>query len=57
VAGLSGAGFTGCGKSIYFVILSEAKNLSSTVSTRKQKKERFFASLRITKLWVFPQPV
>jgi len=41
-------GFTGCGKSIYFVILSEAKNLSSVVSERKYKKERFFASLRMT---------
>ena len=45
----------GRGKSIYFVILSEAKNLSSIVSTRKQKEERFFASLRMTKLLVFPQ--
>src|SRR5665213_4129713 len=55
--GVCGAGFTDCGKSIYFVILSEAKNLSSIVSTRKQKKERFFASLRMTKLRFFPQPV
>src|SRR5665213_4033740 len=55
--GVCGAGFTDCGKSIYFVILSEAKNLSSIVSTRKQKKERFFASLRMTKLRVFPRPV
>jgi hypothetical protein len=31
----------------YFVILSEAKNLSSI--EREEKKERFFASLRMTK--------
>jgi len=30
------------------VILSEAKNLSSIVSMGKSKKERFFASLRMT---------
>jgi hypothetical protein len=52
-----GSRFIDRGKTIYFVILSEAKNLSSIVSTRKQKKERFFASLRMTERRVFPQPV
>jgi hypothetical protein len=33
-------------KSDYFVILSEAKNLSSVCP--HEKKERFFASLRVT---------
>ncbi len=34
-------------KKIYFVILSEAKNLSWVSSN--EEKERFFASLRMTK--------
>jgi len=39
----------GAEKVIYFVILSEAKNLSSVCVP--EKKERFFASLRMTILW------
>jgi hypothetical protein len=35
-------------KSTYFVILSEARNLSSVCV--REKKERFFASLRMTKV-------
>src|ERR1700674_5729725 len=44
-------------KVVYFVILSEAKNLSSIYL--HEKKERFFASLRMTKRRgaLFPQPV
>jgi hypothetical protein len=33
-------------KSVYFVILSEARNFSSLYA--HEKKERFFASLRMT---------
>jgi hypothetical protein len=42
-------GLRGCGKRppLLFVILSEAKNLSSILL--HEKKERFFASLRMTK--------
>jgi hypothetical protein len=39
----------------YFVIPSEARNLSAVLP--KEKKERFFASLRMTKMWGgFAQP-
>ena len=42
----------------YFVILSEAKNLSSISTHKKRNKERFFASLGMTSaLSSFPQPV
>jgi len=34
---------------VHCVILSEAKNLSSGFA--QEKKERFFASLRMTKIW------
>jgi hypothetical protein len=50
-------GFTGCGKSIYSVILSEAKNLSFFYFLVLTIEERFFASLRMTERRVFPQPV
>jgi hypothetical protein len=46
-----GRGFTGCGKIQNAVILSEAKNLSSVCAC--EKKERFFASLRMTKQDIF----
>jgi hypothetical protein len=43
----STTGFTGCGKSDYFVIPSEARNLSSIWT--QEKNERFLASLGMTK--------
>jgi len=46
---------TCCAKSSLFVILSEAKNLSGFRA--QKKKERFFASLRMTNLITFPQAV
>jgi hypothetical protein len=41
-------GFAGCGKSNYFVIPSEARNLSE--GRADEKKERFLASLGMTKI-------
>jgi hypothetical protein len=47
--GLYGAAQQRGGKVVYFAILSEARNLSSIWA--HEKKERFFASLRMTKFW------
>jgi hypothetical protein len=47
--------FEGCGEKVdYLVILSEAKNLPWFCAN--EKKERFFASLRMTKVPGFRRP-
>jgi hypothetical protein len=52
-----GLGFGGCGKTEKFCHSERSEESLLDLSLRKQKKERFLASLGMTELWVFPPAV